>query len=553
MRIPGAAMSYISIASPRCDPFRGGPSPKKDKKKSRSFTRALSSPIRRMGKQLSKRSSRKNPGKEKLDGNSAHSQTRDVEQGWIAPATTFETEDTLSPRSFDCLTTNDSCSSLLLQSGGNDEDMILNRSIRGPSQQFHPNQSWDLEAAVNESAETSLIFRKEDDVEDNTHDIECNEIIPENSEKQNAAPQFVETSDQNHLEDDKEDKEEESEQEDPSIQDFVFREQSSIIVDDAMDSNHEDTIDPMISLLSIIDTTMIIGEEDEIDSLVPAADISFFLDEGEGYEFHCVGRLSTHHNQELPVEINVDSVSLDDRSKNSYSEENNREVYIEDDDDVSSACSYNSYLQAIESITASANNTIERSSTKSIEKMEIETPSYPLPEVGSEEEPEIEEDEESYSVSFNPSRELLLQAMEGASAKAKIDIERATALALGKIRAASYASSKRESFNKTNTTAKYAPNRVLGFIFFLLLLFNMNGNSFNFFMGIRSISYSLGIDDFQIRARNDVMVKPYTDLSIWGEKQMVVRPNETQAAVKNEQVYNIGCASKVGCLALGNI
>jgi hypothetical protein len=537
MRITNAAMSFISIPSPKGNPFREGPT--KEKRKLRSLSRVLSAPIRRIGKELSKRSSRNSPRNGKPKRNSKNLQTRDEEQGWIAPAATFETEDTLSPRSytlsprsFDSLTTSDS-TSFLVQTEERDQEEILTCSIIDSSQQIFPDLFLDLEAGVNVSAETSIIFRRENDVQDDTHDMEYNENIPENYEKQNAAPQ-IETNIQEDMIDNNE----------------VFRELTSLINDDAM-----------VSLLSRIDTTEIIDEADEIDSLVPAADISFFLEEEDDDNFHCVGRISTHYDEAPPVEIDVESI--DDLSKNSHSKDDDQEdvdqeLYIEDDDE----SSYNSYLEAIESITASANSGVELAMTMAMYSTDVKTPSTPPPEVKFEQEPEMQyesefDEDDYYCISFNPSRELLLQAMEGASAKAKADIERATALALSKMNSASSASTKKETLNKARATSKSAPNRVLGFLFFLLLLFNLNNDSYRFFRGIRSVSHLIGIDDFQIQAQiqaqSDIFSEPNSDRSMWGKKQIIERTNKTQVALKNKNVYNVGCAVKIGCLALGNI
>jgi len=511
MRITNAAMSFISVPSPKGNPFCEGPT--KNKRKSRSFTKVLSAPVRRIGKQLSKRLSRNSSKNDKPTRTSKILQTRDEEQGWIAPAATFETEDTLSPRSFDSLTTSDD---------------TLTCSIIDSSQQIFSDQFLDLEAGVDMSAETNTIFRRENNVQDDTHVIEYIENTPENYEKQNAAPQI------------------------------------------------RTTRDSMVSLLSRIDTTEIIEEADEIDSLVPAADISFFLEEIEEEDddsFHCVGRISTHYDEAPPVEIDVDSI--DDLSKKSQSEdvdqedidqelyikdveEVDQELYTEDDDE----SSYNSYLEAIESITASASSGVELAMTMSMDSASVETSSTPPPEVRFEQELDTQyeldfDDEDYYCISFNPSRELLLQAMEGASAKAKADIERATALALSKMNSASSASPKKETLNKARATSKSTPNRVLGFLFFLLLLFNFNKDSYQFFRGIQSASHLIGIEDFQMQAQiqtqSDIFVEPHSDHSRWGKKQIIERTNKTQVAVKNEHGYYVGCANKIRCLALGNI
>lgn len=527
-------MSFISLPSPKSDAFREGP--KKEKRKSRSLSKVLS-PIRRMSKQLSKLSNRNSPKKDNKERASKNSQARDEEQGWIAPAATFETEDTLSPRSFDSLTTSDS-TPLLVQSEEK-EDELLFFSVTDTSNQMDDDEFLDLEAGFNESANTTTIFRRDIDVQNNTYEVEYNENITENYETQNAAP-HVDTEIQEKLESEDE---KELEDEYAAFQEFDVMEQASV------SSQHEETRDSMVSLLYRIDTTEVIDEGDEIDSLAPAADISFFLNEEDGDDFHCVGRLQTPQKEMPPVEIDVDSV--DDLSNSSASEGKSQELYLEDDDEISVA-SYSSYLQAIESITASANSKVEGAIATAWDELDIETPPHAplMPEDtvdlvhGSDF--QFGDEEDNYRISFNPSRELLLQAMEGASAKAKDDIERATALALSKMNSAKAVSLKRNSLN--------APNRVLGFLFFLLLLFQFNGNSFQFLSGIKSISQSVGIDQFQIRAHNDMLMEPQLDLGMWRETHMSARENETNVAVTEElYFYNVGCVNKIGCLALGNL
>jgi hypothetical protein len=528
MRITSAAMSFISLPSPKGNPFREGPT--KDKRKSRSFSKVLS-PIRRMGKHISKRANRNSAKRNTQKRSPKKIQLRDEEQGWIAPSTTYETEDTLSPRSFDSLTTTGRTS--LLARSGRKEEEVLFCSLYDLSQHIndHDDEYLDLEAGFNESATASTIFRTEDNVQDNTNEIEYIGDIPENYETQNAAPQVV-TESKN---DSKNKNEEEIGIEYPSIQDLD---------QDRMASKQEETRHSTESLLVRIDTTEVIDETNEIDSLAPAADISFFLNEEDGADFNCVGHLSTPQNEQLPVEINVDSI--DDLSNNSFAEEENQVLYIEDDDEISIS-SYNSYLQAIECITASASRKVKRAISVAMDELEIETPSYtPLKVVGEQELDLDFYDEEDYCrISFNPSRELLLQAMEGASAKAKADIERATALALSKMNSASSESSKRK---KGNT-----PNRVLGFIFFLLLIFQFGGNSFQLLRGMKPFSHALGIDEFQVLARNDILMEPHLERGMWGDNKMVAREYETQVALNNRRFYNIGCTNKIACLALGNI
>lgn len=574
MKIGSAAMSFISLPSPKGSPFRGGPTKEKrrslsfgkdEKRKSLSFGKVLS-PIRRMGRQIAKRSNRNSPTKDKKQQASTSLQARDEEQGWIAPATTFETEDTISPRSFDSLTTNDSASFLAQTQDNVEEEEILFSSTLNSPNQNNNDQIFDLVGGLNESANTCMIFRMDNDVQDNAKD---NVNIQENCDRLYAAPQVV-TKIQEDVEGDNE---EESGYEYPNIQDIESTEQTSCSDDDEIGSELECPRDPMVSLLSQIDTTEIIDETQEIDSLVPAADISFFLNEEDGDDFHCVGRLSTPDNEAPPVEIDVDSI--DDLSKNSIPEEKNQELYMEEDDEISleeqnqelyiekddeissgekhqelyieeddelSLSSYNSYLQAIENITASASNKVEKAITIAMSEIEIKSPPTPqhTPQYVEHLEPQLEFDGEDdyYCVSFNPSRELILQAMEGASAKAKADIEKATNLALSKMNSASSAKLK----SKSQTSTNYAPNRVLGFLFFIFFFLNFNGKSSQCLWGLRSISHSIGIDEFQIQ--------PYSNPEL---EMSVAKANKTLVAMNDERFYNIGCVSKIGCLALGNI
>lgn len=522
-------MSFVSISSPKGNLFREGP--KKEKRKSHSLSKVFS-PIRKMGKQFSKLSKKNRSKVDKMGSNTL--QEPDVEQGWIAPATTFETEDTLSPRSFDSLTTSDSTPLLVRTTEKEEENMFF--SVTDPSHQSNDDQYLDLESGINESASTSSIFRMDIDVQNITNEIEYNENITENDEAQDAAP-HVETVREDYFQ---AECEEEIGEEYPPIQDIDIVEETSI------GSDQEDIRESMVSLLTRIDTTEVIVEGDEIDSLLPAADISFFLNEEDGDDFHCVGRLSTPQKEVPPVEIDVDSV--EELSNSSTSGDKTPELYIEEYDDVSLA-SYNSYLQAIESATAAASNNVEGVVSAAMEEFEIETPLYSPQRIKNKTDlntvPDVQiiGEEDGYRVSFNPSRELLLQAMEGASAKAKADIERATALALSKMNSAKTVSLKRNSMSVSNL--------FLGFLFFVLLLFQFNGNSSLFLRGIKSMSQSVGVDQFQLQAHNEItLMEPHLDNAMWGE----TREKEKDIALTNEHYfYNVGCINKLGCLALGNL
>lgn len=571
MRITAAAMSYISLPPVKGDIFRRGPSQNREKKKSRLLTRALSAPIRRMSKQLLRGTSKKIFKKDRTKSSSEVGVFRDEEQGWIAPATTFETEDTLSPKSFDSLTLSD-CTPILVQTEEKVEGEISNSSVVDKSQQDDPNLFWDLEAAVNESAKQNNIFRMKKDIENISHKVEYDGYLLESNENKNAAPLIQVNVEKNTRErvmkEDKNDF--------PSIQPSATFEQVLTTFDETLSVETEDKRHSMVSLLSKIDTTEIIDENNEIGSLVPVADISFFLDEEGCEDFHCVGRISTQPNDKPPVEIDVDRDSLDDDTASSGLENKNQELYIDDDDDISSTSSYNSYLQAIECITASANSEVEQAvatvlnkrqaETESKEKrqriveqamefvfddVEIKTPTYNKKlEVEVQQPQEFVEEEDCVSVSFNPSKDLLLSAMKGASAKAKIDIEQATALALSKIDAVNSTAPKRRAFNLA-----YAQNRVLGFFCFLFFLFNLNGSSIQLLnAGTKFFSHTKIMKKLQIQTHDNIDVNIRPGLPMWVDKQLAVNAyNNTQIIVKNELIHNIGCEFKIGCLALGNI
>ena len=523
MIFPGAAVSFISLPSPKGNPFRGGP--KKDKK-SRSLKKAFS-PIRRLGRQLSQRPSL-NTKKNKAKDQASERLLSTDEQGWIAPSTTFETEDTLSPKSFDSIITNDS-TSMPEETGEKKNDMML-CSVLDSSQQIDIDEYIDLEVGFSESANAAMVSDcEDDDVQECTEEIELNERTMEQCEAEYAAPPVI-TPTKDDLNNDV--KEEGGIQYSPS-QDLD---------DDKFSDDQEDSKHSMMSLLSRIDTTEVIDEADEIDSLAPAADISFFLNEEKGHDFHCVGRISTPQKyREPPVQIDVDSI--DDRSNSSPSIADNasRGLYIEDDEDFSLS-SYNSYMQAIGSITSSANRKMEGAFSIAMNDVAGQTPPFIPVALDSDSEPELDSDDEDdyLCVSFNPSQELLLQAMEGASAKAKADIERATALALSKMNSAKSTTSK----EKPSST----PNLILGFLCVILLFFQLNGNASPILQGIKSFSHSVGIDEFQILARNSESVH-----GTWGNQQMLAKRNDTYDTVNKGRFYNIGCSSKVACLALGSI
>lgn len=519
MRITGAAVSFISLPSPKANPFRGGP--KKDKK-SRSFNKVFA-PIRRLGKQFSQRSSlnsKQNKGKHQA---SERLLPRDEEQGWIAQAASFETEDTLTPKSLDSIITSDS-PSMMKGTGEKNSEIIFCSVLDSPQQVVDDDEYIDLEVGFNESAN----IVSDDEIEDHeTHTEQCEEEYA-------APPVSTKTEDVFNT-----NVQENSGNQFSPIEDLDY---------DKMSDDQEASSHSMMSLLSRIDTTEVIDEADEIDSLAPAADISFFLNEEGGNNFHCVGRLSTpQKNREPPVQIDVDSI--DDRSSNSPSTSNNesRGLYIEEEDDFSLS-SYHSYMQAIGSITDSASRKVEGAFSMAMNEFDEETPQFIPVALDSDSEVETDDEDDCVCVSFNPSRELLLQAMEGASSKAKADIERATALALSKMNSTNSMPSKRKPVKSVNP-----PNLILGFLFFVLLFFQLSGDTVTVSQGIKSISHAVGIDQFQIIARNSIVTETESVHGPWASQQMLGRRNDTYETVNNRRFYNIGCKSKVACLALGSM
>mmetsp|Transcript_6014 Transcript_6014/g.14911 ORF Transcript_6014/g.14911 Transcript_6014/m.14911 type:complete len:539 (-) Transcript_6014:312-1928(-) len=538
MRITDAALSYISLPSSKGDPFRERLSQKKEKKMSRLINRAFSAPIRRMGRQLLENSSKRlSSRKEKRRKASDQEERHDEEQGWIATATTFETEDSLSPKSFDSWTIGDS-PSILVQTVEKSDEV----SNVGSSQQAHSNESWDWEAASNESAEINMVFRSETKVENYDNKTEYNVKVQENDDEENAAPQIgIDAKEYSHG------NKKEDENEGRIIQ---KADDNSISQGDVLTVEPEYVRDSMVSLLSKIDTTEIIDEDNEIGSLVPVADISFFLDEEGCEDSLCAGRISTEHNERPPVEIDVDGDSLDDVVVDYRSQDSDQVLYFDGDDDVSSTSSYNSYLQAIESITSSANSRVEQAVSTLMNKMERNTThSYTKSQVRAIEEPEFDDEEDCISVSFNPSKSLLLSAMKGASEKARIDIEKATALALSKIDCVDSALPKK---GKSHSSLA-AINCVFGLLFLFLFL-NLNGNSLRFLTGTNMAAYEEGLQRFQIQTLDDTEGNPQSHLSAWEDEQMVVKANNsTQIYLRNDEIYNVGCAFKIRCLALGAI
>jgi hypothetical protein len=305
-----------------------------------------------------------------------------------------------------------------------------------------------------------------------------------------------------------------------------------------------------------------ISTEDEVDSLVPAMDKSLFFDELEDDDDvvdndNDFNPPSPYH---LPTKrmaavaaVARPSVEILGISINCDMEENHHE-----EDVVSLTSSHNSYLQAIESITGS----ISCNTKKAVGAVMYQS-STVTPRMVSEVEEE-EGDYKEYRVSFTPSNELYLQAMEGASEKAKLDIERATALALSKINTTtSFTTSynKDEVDNKTKNASRvavavgYTHNRVLGSLFFVFLIFNWSGNSHQLLDRIqRSVSRDTVVDSTAISQQHNVIIAgEQSQLSTWIENQIIGSTTTTNDEVVlkiNKTVHNVACADALPCLAL---
>lgn len=606
MRIHSEATSYIAAPRPKDDPFRGGPSPMKSKSKSKSKSKLfnmLSVPIRKIGKKMSRRSGKTSGDKNKLKRASEHLNHRDAEQGWLAPASTFETEECMSPRSVGTLLTGDS-NTLLSQIQQEEEDEEL--AVSGTLRQLLPDQYLNLQAPIHEQIEpiaispmTSIVQgcdsprdtactgnMQGDPTTHQIHDVEVATIgeVPDqyldlqapvheriepsaispmksivqgcNSPRDTACTVYMEGNPTTHQIHDVdismigEDIMVSEDIESPMSPDsdiILSEDIVSIASSDNDEMLPEDIASPMSSMASQQDRINFMLEEDEeIDSMTPAVDFSLFLEEEDiDDEFLCVGHLSTPRQPSATPPTEIDVENENDLSTNS-SEFSHHEQH-DQEDSISTTSSYNSYLQAIKSITASANSEVERAMTMVTDNIQIEELAYE-PEIEGEEDVD---DDKSYRVSFNPSNELLLQAMEGASLRAKIDIEQATALALSKIITVTSKSYQEAAAKRARARAQRSSNRVLGFSFLLFLFFSLNGNSF-----FQYISSSVGVDDFQMPQSNGILVKGHSDLTLWAENSVAplsIQDTSFEISRQNENAHNVACVFKVGCLALGSI
>jgi len=538
---------------------------------------------------------------------SEHSKHSDDEQGWLVPAYTFETEEAFSPRSAYTFETEEGLSprsveNLVIQTQEEEEEcnleLIKAQDIECNEQLIDVFQCTiisTLQTAVNnERVEPNVIDPDKNDVQNDTKDTEYNEKARENPSDHNrffreqtvydvesamVDDDLIVMGDFSSIESLPEDTTKStisvnSKQDTSVIQDTSMIKDDGDEADDEVDDDadslvpvadyslffeEEDSDDSLfvghlslnstISVNSKQDTSLIIEDDDEADSLVPADDDSLFLEEKEDSDdFLFVGYLSPNRKpkkriEARPVEIDVDDESSD-LSTNSRVEDRYQQQKNQDEDAVSLTSSYNSYLQAIESVTAWANSDVERATVMAIDKIHIKTPKDTI----EEDTPDFEEEEdyERYRVSFTPSNALYLQAMEGASAKAMVDIERTTALALRKINAATSTSCKEidNTVSNNSVTALNSNNRALGLLFFVFLFFSFSGN----LERIRSISNSSEIDSFQILQRTG-----YSDLSMWEEKQIVIniKPTNIEVSKKDRKADNVDRAFKLSLLAAG--
>mmetsp|Transcript_24603 Transcript_24603/g.67921 ORF Transcript_24603/g.67921 Transcript_24603/m.67921 type:complete len:545 (+) Transcript_24603:85-1719(+) len=544
MRIHSAATSYIDVPQSKDNLFRGGPSPVKKSKnmnRSRSITKLLSAPIRKMGKQLAKRAAMKNIGG-KMSKRSLKLSHDNGEQGWINTAETFDTDESVSPRSVETLETRDSTTqSNQIHQEEEEEERSATRTLR----QLLPNQYLDMKTFVHNRIELNLLSPSRNLIQGNDNPADTQR--EENLQGETTSSHSIPGLDVSMISDDITESE------------SVVSPMASDIASTTSSNNcltlTQEIASPMSSMISQQNRSSLILEEDEeIDSMAPAVDFSLYLDREHGDDDStCVGRQSKTAKTSalLPMEIDVENNN--DLSSHSI-ELTDHELRGQEDDIVSTTSSHNSYLRVIENITASANTKVERAVTNAFNQIRVEAPVVKDTRQKIEydnDSRDASDDEESYCISFKPSNDLLLQAMEGASAQAKIDIERATALALSKINTTISQSFNEAAAERANLRAKKSRNRAMGFLFFLFLFLNFDGSSF-----LRNISSRVGIDDFQTIQGTDVVATSNSDLTLWVEKKIAPIPiQETSFEIskKYEDAHNVACVFKIGCLAFGCI
>eukprot|EP00536_Pseudo-nitzschia_multiseries_P001046 jgi/Psemu1/282754/fgenesh1_pg.13_\ len=375
MRIHGAAASYIDVPQPKDDPFRGGPSPvKKNRKlsKGRSLTRLLSAPIRSMGKQLSKRAMKSTDGKKSK--RALQLTPGDEEQGWIATATTFETDESVSPRSVETLETRDSTTLLSQIHQEEDEEECL---ATGTLRQLLPSQYLDMQAVVHERNGLNMISPSRSISQGNEDSTDSQR--DENMQEEKSISHLIHGVDVSIM----------SENIETAVSESIVSPMASDIESTTSSQNGLTLADEMTSSTASMMSphnrgSLRFEEDDEIDSMAPAVDFSLYTEgEDEDDDFTCTGRQLTPVKPKalLPLEIDVENDH--DLYSNSI-ELSDHEHQDNEDDIISTTSSHNSYLQAIGNITASANSKVERATTTAIEKGHAELPVVKHPRVEDE-------------------------------------------------------------------------------------------------------------------------------------------------------------------------
>jgi hypothetical protein len=486
---------------------------KKNKNKAKQFAKFFSAPIRRLYKRGRTTMTTGGGGKNKKDSNTSEQRHQHRE---IRPTESFDTEDVvISPVSITSLTVGNSFSCIHIQ------------------EEYDREQCYDqTHEMVGDCSSYIYIQEREEEQE------QCSNIIDDEQSQDNSTGSSPEWADLG-----------------TKLNDFA-----DLIKDD----DDEESI-------SI--------EEDEVDSLVPAMDKSlFFDDELEDDDDDDVVDDDSDSDFNLPSPCHLPTkrmaavaavaaqppVEILGISINCGIEENHHE-----EDVVSLASSHNSYLQAIESITGSISCNTKEAVGAVMHQSSIATPGM----VSVMSEVEVEDgDYKEYHVSFTPSNELYLQAMEGASEKANLDIERATALALSKINTAtSFTASynKDEVGNKTKNASRvaiavgYTHNRVLGSLLFVFLIFNWSGNLHQLRDRIqRSVPRDTVVDSSTISQQLSVIIAgEQSQLSRWikdpRRKSTWIKDQIIGSTITNDEVvlkidktmHNVACADALPCLA----
>jgi len=548
----------ISETTSNSNPIRGGiirQSKKHQKNKSRtkprSFAKAVSAPIRRLYK-LGRNVNDKNR-KEKISEQQSE-QLVEHHQHLIMPAHTFDTQEVvISPRSVESLIVGDSSSHF--QEVGKGYQIYIakeQQDIRdGDEEQewiIRPSRAFDMDEVLSPRSFGSL---KVDDsssyIEEDEEQYELqiekdeqqNSIYDEQSECQEIVCCAIGSSQlQPQLELDLE----------ANLNEW--REVESNISNNDIIRQQQIDPDNRLSITENEESSM--STNDEVDSLMPAmGDSLYFEDEDEDGDndddsnylppHQYPNEVVTSSSTVAKPPVKILNISIDygidiegkGRQQKNYDEE---EVG-------SSTSSYNSYLQAIGNITASTGGNAEKDVESAINKVDTVT----IKGTDSEKNRELEE----FHVSFTPSNGMYLQAMEGVSLRAKLDIERATVLALSRINiaAASISCKEADDDEKTKTTSTvvnavgYSHNRVLGFLFFVFLFLGLSGNSLQFLENIRSISNFAEVNNYPTQQDNVVrtIAEEHMQLSIWAENQIAESASD-DVSKKDGTIHDVVCA-----------